>query len=353
MPFLRACRKSSGTKFVFLFLLCLLAGPLHAEEPELLARSSSQWTGVAVVSGERLFVSFPAWGKGYRFPLGEVVGGEVRPFEPRRGGAPSPLVIFNAQSLKSGAGQMLWILDNANPDFRGVRPPGPRLLAVDVESGHLEAEYRFSEETFGKNSYFNDFFLETSGERVYVSDSGAGGIVMMNLETGESRRFLDKAPPVTAETSTLVIRGSPFQITSHVNGITPDPREEYLYFSALSGHTLYRVPLWVFRLPISSDLIARALVEPMGAIPASDGMAFDNEGRLYLTGIETGQIWVWTLHKGAEALFRHFSVSWPDSLDVRGRALFLTASDITGRQGWYELYRLPLQDADHSSEATE
>lgn len=353
MPFLRTFKEGARAQFVFLFLFSLLAGALHGEEPELVTRSSAQWTGVAVASGNRLFVSFPAWGKGYRFPLGEVVRGEVRLFEPRMRASQSKLVIRNAQSLKGGAGDLLWILDNANPDFRGIRPPGPRLLAVDVESGRLVVQYLFSEETFRKNSYFNDFCLEASGERAYVSDSGAGGIVMMDLKTGISRRFLDKAPQVMAETPRLVIQGAPFRITSHVNGIALDPREEHLYFSALSGHTLYRLPLWVFRLSFTPDLIARALVEPQGAIPASDGMAFDHEGDLYLTGIETGEILRVRPHQEAEPLVPGFSVSWPDSLAVAGRTLILTASDITGDQGSYELYRIPLQVRSHSSAATE
>ena len=331
-------------------MLSFFTGPLHAEGPELLARSSSQWTGIAAVSGNRLFVSFPAWGNGYRFPLGEVVRGRVRRFEPREREQDSKIVIHNAQSLKRGAGGLLWILDNANPDFRGVRPPGPRLLAVDVESGRLVAEYKFSDDSYKRDSYLNDFCMEAWGERAYFSDSGAGGIVMMDLKTGISRRFLDKAPQVMAETPRLVIQGVPFRITSHVNGIALDPREEYLYFSALSGHTLYRIPVWAFHLLFSADLVARALVEPQGMIPASDGMAFDHEGRLFLTGIETGQIWALTFKKGTEVFFPGFFVSWPDSLAVEGPDLFLTASDIQNRKGFYELYRLSLGETQFSED---
>lgn len=353
MPFLRGSRERRQLFFFLLILLISLPVCLYAGNPELIARSRSQWTGVAVTGEGRLFVSFPAWGKGFLFSLGEVAGGEVLRFEPRDRKTGERITLSNAQSLRGGAEGLIWILDNANPDFKGVRFPGPRLLAVDVESGLLVSEYRFSKESYKKNSYLNDFCICTKQAEAYVSDSGTGGIVVMDLESGESRRYLDGTPSVTAETSTLNIGGSPFRITSHVNGIALDKRKGALYYSALSGHTLYRIPVSAFQIPFVHGALFSVLVEPQGRIPASDGMIIDLHGRLWITGVETGRIWVVIPHQGAKDLFPGFSVSWPDSLAEDSRSLYLTSSDIQGRDGFYELYRLPLSRESQPSEERE
>ena len=80
---------------------------------------------MAVTPERRLFVSFPAWGINFSFSLGEVIQGDVCPFAPLDGETGEKLDFINVQSIKAGKDGILWILDNANPDFKGYAFPDP------------------------------------------------------------------------------------------------------------------------------------------------------------------------------------------------------------------------------------
>lgn len=141
-------------------------------------------------------------------------------------------------------------------------------------------------------------------------------------------RFSNHHPALLSETSGLAVEGRYFKITSHVNGIALDEREHYLYFSPLSGHILYRVPVQAFFLPGCFVSLCGFVPEPWAIIPASDGMLFDKKGNLYLTGVEAGRIWTVSSSKTITPLFEDLNIAWPDSLASAGSSLYVTASNI-------------------------
>ena len=83
-----------------------------------------------------------------------------------------------------------------------------------------------------------------------MSDSGLGAIVVLELATGKVRRLLEDHPSTKAEAGLEpIIGGRPWKFADgttpqvHSDGIALDPKLEYLYYKALLGRTLYRVPV--------------------------------------------------------------------------------------------------------------
>ncbi|CAA9562133.1 MAG: hypothetical protein AVDCRST_MAG87-1663 [uncultured Thermomicrobiales bacterium] len=97
-------------------------------------------------------------------------------------------------------------------------------------------------------SYFND--VRFAHGHAFISDSGLGAIVVVDLDTGKVRRLLD------GHASTLVepgiepmIGGRPWKFPNgktpqvHVGGFVIDHQGEQVYYKPLVGRTLYRVPI--------------------------------------------------------------------------------------------------------------
>jgi hypothetical protein len=83
----------------------------------------------------------------------------------------------------------------------------------------------------------------------YITDSGKGAIIVVDLFSGKARRLLDDHKSTKPEPGVkLTVDGrelidqqekTPPQIAS--DGIALDTKNGYLYYHALTGHTLYRI----------------------------------------------------------------------------------------------------------------
>jgi sugar lactone lactonase YvrE len=76
-----------------------------------------------------------------------------------------------------------------------------------------------------------------------------------------------------------------------LNPITIDPAYEWVYFGALNGRTIKRVPAAAFD-GTASEVAVR--IEAYGPKPFSDGITVDGAGNVYITDIEHNAIGVTT-----------------------------------------------------------
>lgn len=305
------------------------------------AVTEMQWTGIAVTADGRIFVNFPRWSDAVPVSVAEMLAdGTLVPFPDEEwnrweeGLEPQEHFVC-VQSVYADDEGTLWILDPASPQLAGVVAGGPKLLKVDVNTREVLQQIAFSDEVAPAASYLNDVRVDTGRDVAYITDSGAGALVVVDLTTGESRRVLDGHPSTRAEEVTLTIGGRPWvrpdgnRPQIHADGIALDPSRDYLYFQALTGHTLYRVPtasLLDAELP-AVDLGAE--VETVAAPGAADGLAFDAAGNLYLTSLEHDAIRRLTPAGEVEVVVQDPRISWPDSLAVAGDgSLYFTTSQI-------------------------
>ncbi len=313
-------------------LVLLGAAGLRAEPPAVaavpvremteLATSERRWTGIAVMPDGRIFVNYPRWGGPQPFSVGELKDGQVTPFPDQaintwKPGDPVENHFVCVQSVVAGPQGKLWVLDPANPEFKGVLPGGPKLFQIDPNSGKTLRVYRFPNEVATVSSYLNDVRFLPGKPVAFLTDSGAGALIVLDLESGESRRLLDGDPSVMAEDITLTIGGKPFLQNGqppkiHSDGIAVDPKGEFVYYQALIGRTLYRVPVAALLDRTLAPAALAAKVERLGESGASDGLEMAPDGTLYLSSLEFNAVRKWTDGKPV-VVASSPALSWPDS----------------------------------------
>ena len=327
-----------------LFLVMTGSTSLQASQSEKqslveVARSDRQWTGVAVAQDNRIFVNYPRWSDNVPFSVGELKpDGSVAPFpsmdlnrwEP---GSDASRNFVAVQSVVVDNDNFLWILDTANPQFKGIVPSGPKLVKVDLASNSIMQTIRFAVPVIEPASYLNDVRIDTRRQVAYLTDSGTGAIIVTNLSTGTSRRLLANHSSTHAEEITLTIEGkswlrngSPVRV--HADGIALDSEGEYLYYQALTGRTLYRIETRWLRDPLITEQDLTGKIETVGKTGAADGLVF-MDGRVYISALEENAIKTVVPGSKAEILVQSPQLAWPDSFSFGpDGSLYVTTSQI-------------------------
>lgn len=158
----------------------------------------------------------------------------------------------------------------------------------------------------------------------FISDSGLGAIVVIDLATGRSRRLLEDHPSTKAEPGVEpAIGGRPWKLSIdgtspqfHSDGTAIDPKLEYVYYKALTGRTLYRVPISALLDESLSPQDLGARVERVAVPGPTDGLEFDREGNLYFTSLEADAIKVLRPSGCIEFFARAADFLWPDTIAI-------------------------------------
>ncbi len=328
-------------------LACLLLTSLAASSAlaatatlEMVASfPDQQVTGVAASKSGRIFVNFPDWSDAHTISVAEIVNGKPQPFpneEWNRPGAPGTHFVC-VQSVYVDESDSLWILDPAAPKMKEIVKGGPKLLKVDLVKNEVVQMIPFGEEVAPKKSYLNDVRVDTKTQTAFITDSGLGAIVVVDLRSGKARRVLQDDHSTQAEkdfklkvngSDLLAENGEPPKI--HSDGIAFDHLAGYLYYHALTGKTLYRIKVADLKNVGLTKSQLSTKVETVTETPAPDGMMMGPNGRLYLTDIEHGAVQAWD--PKADKLSTVVSdgrLSWPDSLAwAPDGSLLVTTSQI-------------------------
>jgi sugar lactone lactonase YvrE len=112
-----------------------------------------------------------------------------------------------------------------------------------------------------------------------------------------------------------VLLFAPKAITYHLSpALTPN--KEYLYYIALTGHTLYRISTSaLMNESLSSAQLAKH-VETVAAVPATDGMMFDPEGNLWMDGLENNAINMINTKGKLLQVLQDPAIRWADSFVI-------------------------------------
>ena len=330
-------------------------GDLKLQE---VARSQRRWTGVAVSPGGTIFVNYPRWSDDVTFSVGQLGTDRIaRPFPDlawnKWSADQDPATHFVCvQSVVADSHNRLWVLDAASPKLEGVVSGGAKLVCFDIASGKLIHNYRFSPSVVLPNSYLNDVRIDTKLNYAYITDSGAGGLIVLDLQNGKARRLLDNSPATHAEKIDVMINGSPWTFLGskpqvHADGIALSKGGRWLYFHALTGRGLYRIDTqWLRDDRVTASQVAD-LVQRVGTDRPCDGMEIDQAGNLYLTDIEQSSITRVVRNENGtvryDKLLSDSRLEWPDSFawDSMGN-LYVTTSRLgsAGEKGPFRLFKL-------------
>jgi sugar lactone lactonase YvrE len=327
---------SLSISFAAIIIVSLLATAEFAvaSTVEEVATNGRQWTGVAVSKSGRIFVNFPRGSADVPVSVAELGDdGEAKPYPNvemnswKTGDDPAGKFVC-IQSVYVDANNRLWILDPGFPDDDGVIPGAARLFEVDLSSDEIVCTIQFDDTSAPKWSYLNDVRVDTATDTAFITDSELGAIVVVDLETGSARRVLESHSSTKAEKIKVVMSGIPFEYPVQSDGIALDATGGWLYYQALTGRTLYRVPTSALRDPSLTDDALAELVERYAESAVSDGLLFTPEG-IYVSALEDDSIKLVGNDRKLTTVVTDPLISWPDSF-ARGPdgAIVFTTSQI-------------------------
>lgn len=310
------------------------------------ARFEHQVTGVTVTPQGRIFVNFPRWTEDAPVSVAEVLaGGALRAYPDAQWNAwrNSRKDEMNAadhwvcvQSVVADHGTRLWVLDPAAPAQERLVAGGPKLVGIDTTTDRVAHKILFDESIAPQGSYLNDVRFSPDDQTAYITDSGArGALVVVDLRSGQARRVLDGHPSTQPEKEVqirfdgqVLRRQDGRGVEFSADGIALSPDGQWLYWQAIKGRTLYRVPTAALRDAALSGENLAAQVQRVGENGPADGLLIDPQGRMYISAVEENAV---KRREGErlEVLLRDPRLRWPDTF-AQGPdgAVYVTASRI-------------------------
>ena len=170
---------------------------------EVASFPKQQVTGMAVSKTGRIFVNFPFWSDDHTTSVAEVMkDGSLRPYPDeawnRKDGPPAARWVC-VQSVYIDQNDTLWVLDPAAPKMGSLVKGGPKLVRVDLASNKPVQTILFEEEFAPEGSYLNDVRVDTKTSHAFLTESGLGALLVVDLQSGKKRRLLAAHPATKAE----------------------------------------------------------------------------------------------------------------------------------------------------------
>jgi sugar lactone lactonase YvrE len=334
-------------------------------------------TGVSVSHGGRVFLCYPKWGDEVAFTVGELRDGRMQAYPGQElndnEGDADPDALVSVQSIVVDPADRLWLLDTGSPLFRPTSYGGPKLVCVDLTTDKVVQTILFPPTVALPTTYLNDVRFDLRQGRAGVAyitdsaDSGPNGIIVVDLDTGESWRRLHDHPSTKALTPPelrIVVEGEEFlersedgstaPVTMGADGIAIAADGSRLYYCPLASRRLYSVATAaLLDRDLDDDAVAATVVDEGDKGSAGDGMETDAQGRIYVTDGEHNAIerrrpdgsWETVVHDGR--------LLWPDTMSVGADGyLYVTANQLYRQSKYrggrderrkpYVLFRTPI-----------
>nr|WP_244639611.1 major royal jelly family protein [Aureimonas endophytica] len=319
---------------------------------EKVADFPHQVTGVTVAEDGRIFVNFPRWTEDSPVSVAELgKDGALKPYPDNDWNAwrnakkdemtPQQHFVCVQSVVADGRGS-LWVLDPAAPAQGYVVPGGPKLVKIDLKTNAVAKTIAFDELAAPQGSYLNDVRFSPDGRHAFITDSGAkGAILVVDLDKGSARRVLDGDPSTQVEKGVQVKadgkvlrrpdgRGVEFS----ADGIALSKDGEFLYWQAIKGNTLYRVPAKELAERAAAGRDAADLVQRFGVNGPADGLIIGRQsGHMYVSAPEENAVKIRDLGEGPEGkprlLVKDERLRWPDTFgEGPDGTIYVTSSHI-------------------------
>lgn len=344
----------------------LITTSAMAQQPKLQSvyqDNTYQFTGVAMSAKGRLFVTYPRWSDIYKYGVVEVVNGQARPYpdeatnnwQPGQDGNNKWVCV---QTAYVDDNDYLYIVDPAAPKLGKVYDGSAKVVKYDLNTNQAVKTYRFSG-TIDDQSYLNDIRVDTKKQIAYLTNSGTGGIVILDLNSGKSRQVLQAHRSVHPDPYVKFIidghelkkQGQPVAFQS--DGIALSPDRGYLYYKTISDKKLFRIKTAALNDSTLTGQQLAGAVEDLGNIANTDGMIFDAKGNLYLGDPTTYSMIQVTPDLKSRTWISDPRLIWPDTYSVTKEGyMYITTSQIQKQPDYndgvnkrtspYEVYQVKL-----------
>ena len=272
------------------------------------------------------------------------------------------------QSVAVDDQDRLWILDTGSINMGPPKPHAPKLICVDLKTDLIARTIAFKDDVALSTTYLNDVRFDTQRGIGFITDSsasGANGIIVVDLNSGDAWRRLNNHPSTKAEPNfTPVVEGEPLMarepgqkpayLKIGSDGIALSTDKKTLYYCPLAGHHLYSVSADALADRNKNEQDVAATVKDLGDRGyASDGLEAGKNGEIYLTDYEHNAIHVRRADGTDRVLVGDPRMIWPDSMSLSDEGfLYFTANQLNRqkkfhdgkdlRQQPYSIFRIPV-----------
>jgi sugar lactone lactonase YvrE len=302
---------------------------------ELVADFGHQVTGVSVSETGRIFVNFPRWTEDSAVSVAELRDGEVKPYPDEawnawRNARKDELTPGDhwvcVQSVVTDQRGSLWVLDPAAPAQSHLVSGGAKLVRIDLASDKVTQTIAFGEDAAPQGSYLNDVRFSHDGKYAFITDSGVvGALLVVDVAAGKTARVLDGHPSTQMKKGLNVnIDGQELRrpdgrgVEFSADGIALSKDGAYLYWQAIKGDTLYRIPTAALTGAGLKGEDVSGQVEQYGINGVNDGLLIARgTDKMYLTSVQDNSIKVRDLAEGPQAqakvVVQDERLRWPDT----------------------------------------
>ena len=315
--------------------------------------------GIKLSKNGTIFCSFPRWFDDVIATFAKY-NSETKYFEPW----PSTEMNqkyknFDSSGINSVLGfeidneDNLYILDQGKISNNTALEGSIKILKYSLKNSTLLKEYIFNSEIADhNNSFLNDLVIDQNKKIAYISDSGIArdnilsnykpGIIVLDLEKSNAHRILSNHSSVFPDKSfwlhidrKRVKKDNPMM--TGADGIALSCNGDTLFFCPLTGRMIYSILTLDIEKAIKENKLNDITVYEGFKKEASDGLLASSKGNLYMTGIETGSIYISKEieqdllrfdYKNFEIFKGNTTTMWPDTLAMKDGYLYFVSNQL-------------------------
>lgn len=302
---------------------------------------------VAVSNDGRVFVTMSALGSS-KYMVKEILpDGSTKPF-PDKGWIVKPegksiKGINKTIGIQTDDNNTLWVLDMGNPQASPKQ--APKLMGWDISTQELIRVFPIPEAIADSKSFLQDFIIDEKHNVAVLADMTDAlnppfnpAFVVINLKTGHMRRVLENHESLMPVDEPVVVNGRPIshkyadgttmQPRYPLNPISNDSENNFIYYGAMGGKKIYRIPASVMADEKLTDSEMSEFVSYYAEKPKSDGFKIGHNGEVYVTDVEGSAIAVCTPEGSKILVADKKLLSFPDGLAVHKNYLYIVVNQL-------------------------
>ncbi|WP_446916440.1 L-dopachrome tautomerase-related protein, partial [Klebsiella pneumoniae] len=293
---------------------------------ETVVESPYQANGIAVAQDGRIFLGLPRWVQKNTFSVGVVKDGKVTPYPGNdwndwnnwssKDKPQNHFININALRIEPDMPGSLWVVDCT--EGKG----GSKLIEMDIAKNTVAHVYNFDPSIVPvPDGCLND--VRIVGKHAFMTESGTGAIIVLNLETQKARRLLSSSQKTKAVPGKVAVIDGVSEKTPegkipvvNADGIEISPDKQWLYFCMPMGGDLWRVRLDdLLNINLSEYEIDKR-VENVGPMIPVGGILMLPDGSMLLSDVENHAIKLWHPDGILTEVVSSPLLDWPDAMAI-------------------------------------
>ncbi|WP_446919790.1 SMP-30/gluconolactonase/LRE family protein [Klebsiella pneumoniae] len=290
---------------------------------ETVVESPYQANGIAVAQDGRIFLGLPRWVQKNSFSVGLVKDGKVVPYPgdswnewSNKNNPQNHFININALRIEPDMPGSLWVVDCA--EGRG----GSKLVEIDTAKNAINRVYHFDSKIVPvPGGCLND--VRIVGKYAFLTESGLGAIIVLDLETNKARRVLSASKKTKAVSGKVAVIDGVAEKTPegtipvvNADGIEISPDKQWLYFCMPLGGDLWRVRIDDLLNTKLSEKDIDKRVENMGVMIPVGGILMLKDGSMLLSDVENHAIKLRHPDGSLTEIISSPLLDWPDAMAI-------------------------------------